>query len=230
MGFMKNNMECRKARGFSLFNSKKHQFTLIELLVVIAIISILAAMLLPALKNARETSRRIACVNKMKQIGTAIAMYVSDNDGYFPAWYDSSSKKMWHKYAIPTYLGLKENPGFTHQYECPSDLYLWQKADGTQHSSNPSYGLTNETFPYVRMSKANNPSHKILVAENAHYGEGGADKYTYYTCQSRPAPFRHGNGSNVLWMDVHASQETTGSINQININGSASDKFWDPYY
>lgn len=59
-------------------------FTLIELLVVIAVIAILAAMLLPALSRAKETGRRISCVNNLKQLGVASVMYVDDNRGYFP--------------------------------------------------------------------------------------------------------------------------------------------------
>ena len=57
-------------------------FTLIELLVVLAIIAILAAMLLPALQNAREQSRSSACQNKLKQIATFAGMYVDDNKEY----------------------------------------------------------------------------------------------------------------------------------------------------
>lgn len=62
----------------------RRQFTLIEPLVVITIIAILAAMLLPALSRARESARQSSCLNNMKQMGTFIGLYGSDNADYPP--------------------------------------------------------------------------------------------------------------------------------------------------
>jgi prepilin-type N-terminal cleavage/methylation domain-containing protein len=62
----------------------KKAFTLIELLVVIAIIAILAAILFPVFAQAKEAAKKTADLSNIKQLGTATAIYLTDNDDLFP--------------------------------------------------------------------------------------------------------------------------------------------------
>ena len=92
-------------------------FTLIELLVVIAIIAILASLLLPALAKAKESAKRIQCVNGMRQLGMAVMMYADEHEGFYPerGISPTSTSNIWPLLLQPYYVETKI-------LYCPSDV------------------------------------------------------------------------------------------------------------
>jgi prepilin-type N-terminal cleavage/methylation domain-containing protein len=117
-------------------------FTLIELLVVIAIIAILAALLLPALAQAKENAHRTKCISNLHQISLAFVSYANDSHDYYPNTSGFNASGGWRgkgSYDIAEgggidpayrplnpYVGLNPPPGDTNEaryalFACPSD-------------------------------------------------------------------------------------------------------------
>jgi len=143
-------------------------FTLIELLVVIAIIAILAAMLLPALAKAKEKAKQASCVSNFKQIGISLAMYIDDNQNFYPivSYTDASGNSVdWCK-ELNTYLPQQGNlvtSVANKVFICPSAEFPQKDHD----SLTRTYAAAGTMFGINPASTATPPALTVAVARKA---------------------------------------------------------------
>lgn len=216
-----------KVRTRNTLQKRFSAFTLLELLIVIAIITIMAALLLPALNKTREKTQEISCRNNLKQIGIGFSMYITDYD-FFPKPGSTPNNFPYWQHQVATYLqypvidnasGSMElmKDYFYRIFYCPSDQEPMQAASTLGGKKGLSYGINFQIAKVPAGSAVYGCKPISMKKPAAKYVlmDASASNLNYNT-NDRLA-FRHGGKKmlNILYGDFHVSNARFPLTNDI---------------
>lgn len=186
---------------------RRRAFTLIELLVVIAILTILAASLFPVFAQVREKVRQASCASNLKQLLTALTLYVEDFDERLPGAGPSQAEEIWgsiYGHWVPGEPVTETSPsrvelGGLYPYVKSPGVYLCPSAyRGSRKRL--SYGM-NSACSWAALAAAREPSEFVLYIEE---NETLQDGWYEYTGDTGDLPsFLHTGGANLGFLDGH---------------------------
>lgn len=189
--------DYNKQKGF---RDMKKTFTLIELLVTIAIIAILAAMLLPALNQARTSARTSKCVSNMKQLGTADSLYIGDYSMPVPQCKESGYTDKWtYNETFLSYLGVRGTTVVEESKLCPEAVSR-QKDGAPLTGLLGSYGQVEHGYALqgdwriFTLAKLRNPSRKIRYTDGLDFKASIWNTQTDFAANGVHIPETSGGG------------------------------------